>query len=98
MARPTVLGQTFTVDESTELPAVRISQSLAARLDAKPRDLIYVSDSRSWLGGLRSTHAIVAQISALPDAELSIELPPAAYAAVITARRKDRAVTVERLY
>ena len=42
-----------------ELPGVRISQSLADELQAAPGALLYVSDSRAWLGGLRSGHATV---------------------------------------
>lgn len=36
---------------------VRLSQSEMERLAAEPGDLLYVSDARWWLGGLRSLHA-----------------------------------------
>lgn len=36
---------------------VRVSAADAARLDADPGDLVYISDPRAWLGGLRSVNA-----------------------------------------
>jgi SSS family solute:Na+ symporter len=78
------------------LAVVNISQGLAAELRAVPGDLLYVSDTRSWLGGLRSTHAIV---GALIDAEANtVELGPETAAVVIAPRRRGRILSVERLY
>lgn len=37
-------------------PLVRLSGAQLARLAAAPGDLLYVSDQRWWLGGLRSAH------------------------------------------
>jgi SSS family solute:Na+ symporter len=84
--------------EGAELPPVRISSPLAEALRAKPGDLLYVTDTRRWLGGLRSTHAIVGQIADASDRQSTIALGPTALAAVVSPRRKDKPVRVERLY
>ncbi len=39
-----------------EYPIVRLDPADMERLKAAPGDLLYVSDSRWWLGGLRSSH------------------------------------------
>ena len=44
------------------LPEIGLSAGLAVTLEAKIGDLLYVSDTRSWLGGLRSAHGIVGWI------------------------------------
>ncbi|HWP59612.1 MAG TPA: sodium/solute symporter [Candidatus Acidoferrales bacterium] len=46
----------FRVDE-VELPYVRLPQRTMDQLQLAPGDLVYVSDARRWLGGLRSLHA-----------------------------------------
>lgn len=79
------------------LPVVRISAALAEALDAKPGDLVYVTDRRWWLGGLRSAHAIVGE-EAVDDAGLVVELGSGILATVVTPRRKGEPVVVERLY
>ncbi len=43
-------------------PVAYISANVATELTAKEGDLLYISDSRAWLGGLRSTHAIIGGI------------------------------------
>ena len=43
-------------------PVAYISSKVATELSAKEGDLLYISDARAWLGGLRSTHAIVGGI------------------------------------
>lgn len=78
------------------LPLVRISRALAGTLEAKPGDLVYISDTRSWLGGLRSVHAIVGDVTA--EGEPTIEMRPETFAAVVTAKRRTKPVIVERLY
>ena len=44
-------------------PVAYISAKVASELTAKEGDILYISDSRAWLGGLRSTHAIIGGIS-----------------------------------
>ena len=52
---------------------VYISAQLALKLEAKEKDLLYISDPRAWLGGLRSTHAIIGGIKdSLQEDELEI--------------------------
>ena len=55
------------------LPTVRLSRSLAQALGgALVGDLVYVSDARAWLGGLRSGHGIVAAIEDVDGDEIQI--------------------------
>lgn len=79
-------------------PPARLSSSLAAALDVKVGDLVYISDTRWWLGGLRSMHAIVDSIVDADDGKSTVEMDPIALAGIVTSRRKDRPVLVERLY
>jgi hypothetical protein len=65
-------------------------------LDVAPGDLVFVSDIRWWLGGLRSTHAIVGTVTAAPGE--AIELGPSAFDDVVARGRAGRPVRVERLY
>ncbi|MHC4089317.1 MAG: sodium:solute symporter family protein [Planctomycetota bacterium] len=86
------------------LPTVRISRALADAIKARPGDLLYVCDTRWWLGGLHSTHAIVADVAqAQPSGPSShrvllIEMGPQAHASVVRRRRSTCPVLVERLY
>jgi len=81
----------------TQLPVVRLSQTLADALGAAPGDLVYVTDRRWWTGGLHSVHAVVGGID--PKGETAIvELGPQTYSLVVTAARGDRPLVVERLY
>jgi len=50
--------------EDPNAEEISISPQVAHRLAASAGDLVYLSDSRAWLGGLRSVHA---RISALHD-------------------------------
>jgi hypothetical protein len=42
-----------------QLPLVAISMVLAEQMGAGPGDLVYVTDARAWLGGLKASHAMV---------------------------------------
>ena len=75
---------------------VRISSALADALGAKAGDLAYVSDRRTWLGGLRSTHVIIDEI--IPDTAAFIELGPTARKTTIPHRREHQPMRVELLY
>ena len=79
-----------------QLPPVRISSSLAAALEAGAGDLVYVTDARAWLGGLRSAHAIVDAV--FDDDSASIELGATTFDVVVSAGRRERQIVVERLY
>ena len=84
-----------TTDESR--PAVRLSSPLAAALDAKVGDLVYITDTRWWLGGLRSTHAMVHSIKNVEDDQSTVEMEPSVLASVDIYRRSKHPVLVERL-
>ena len=69
---------------TASLPVAVLSPELAAALESKPGDLVYVTDTRGWLGGLRSTHALFDRIDKdLPGK--TIQLGPETYATVVTA-------------
>jgi SSS family solute:Na+ symporter len=79
------------------LPTVQLSPALAEALGAAPGDLLYLSDSRAWLGGLHSAHAIVGGLTAEAGAP-TILMGPTTYAALVPPSREGRPVRVERLY
>ncbi len=80
------------------LPLVRISRGLAEELDAKAGDLVYLTDRRFWLGGLRSTHAVVGEVTGAEGGEAVVETGPGTYSLVVTPRREGKPIVVERLY
>ena len=41
------------------LPVVTLDAGLAGQLNAKVGDLVYLSDARAWLGGLKASHAVI---------------------------------------
>lgn len=51
------------IDEGVEAGRVRVGSSEQERLAADPGDILYVADRRWWLGGLRSTHARLDEVS-----------------------------------
>ena len=85
------------VDERLQLPLVRISSGLAKVIEAEAGDIIYICDSRWWLGGLRSSHA---KISALDgsDTGQTIHLGPSIRERVIVSGRENQPLQVKRLY
>ncbi|MCA9520642.1 MAG: hypothetical protein KC609_06710 [Myxococcales bacterium] len=48
------------IDPEVEIGTAQVSSADRALLAADPGDILYVSDRRWWLGGLRSTHARLA--------------------------------------
>jgi SSS family solute:Na+ symporter len=89
--------ETEQVRDGSDLLLVDLSTGLAEKLDAKSGDIVYVSDKRRWLGGLRSTHAVVGQVREDLDG-LTVELGPTAFDAVAGAKRAQKPVRIERLY
>lgn len=55
-----------------ELDGVRLSQAVADRMSAVIGDLVYLSDSRWWLGGLRSVHSRITEIIPGDSADVNI--------------------------
>jgi SSS family solute:Na+ symporter len=97
-ALPTPTAERAVASDGSERPLVRISRPLADSLAANTGDFLYVTDTRWWLGGLRSTHAVVGEIVDSPDGQSRIELDPATFATVVTRRRAGNPLRVERLY
>ncbi|MBN2798583.1 MAG: sodium/solute symporter [Deltaproteobacteria bacterium] len=77
------------------LPVVHLSASLAAALEAGPQDLIYLSDRRAWLGGLRSSHAIVGEVLDEPGDKVVVG---ASLFAMLVQGRERVPLRVKRLY
>ncbi|MCB1098745.1 MAG: sodium/solute symporter [Verrucomicrobiae bacterium] len=81
-----------------ELPVVSLGQSVSDQLGASPGDLLYVSDSRWWLGGLRSAHVVVGD-TILPGADSeSIGLHSDVYNSIVSKHRNCHSVVIEKLY
>lgn len=78
-----------------QLPAVRVSKILAQKLDAQAKDLVYISDTRWWLGGLRSAHAIIEEVT--EQDEESIQLSDPLHALLLN-KKETGTITVQRLY
>jgi SSS family solute:Na+ symporter len=53
-----------TLRRDKEIQELGISSRVAGLMSAEEGDVVYLSDSRRWLGGLRSVHA---KISAIHD-------------------------------
>jgi len=82
---------------SARLASVALTTSLAESLGGVAAgDLLYVSDRRWWLGGLRSCHVIVAAVEG--DGPPALTLGPTVQEAVISPGRGDEPVRVKRLY
>ena len=89
-AEPSLVGE-------GNLPAVTISKGLAESAQAAVGDLLYVSDRRSWLGGLRSSQAIVSGVDETV-AEDVIWLGNDTFTTVVTSSRTELPVRVRKLY
>jgi SSS family solute:Na+ symporter len=74
----------------------RISSALAALLGVSEGDLLYVSDRRAWLGGLRATHAKV--VSVFDGSEPLIRLCKEATPVVAAGDPTGRVFRVQALY
>ena len=77
------------------LSVVNMSPALAKALGASPGDLVYLSDTRWWLGGLRSVQAKVGEIDSALEGEVVV-LGPKSYRQVITPQRTEMPVLVAR--
>lgn len=97
VARPARLDAEPPLTGEALLPGVRLSPKMAADLEAKAGDLVYVYDRRWWLGGLRSAHAIVQGVDA-PYEDARVVMGPDTYEAVIAKGRGEEMVKVDRLY
>jgi SSS family solute:Na+ symporter len=83
--------------EDLGLPFAWVSSALADEIGGLGvGDLLYVSDARAWLGGLRSGHVLVREIR--PGTSSVIGLGPEVREAVIAPGRKEKPLRVKRLY
>ena len=89
-----IVGEDDGCRGQAQLPVVTVSEQLAAQLSAKPGDLVFVSDSRAWLGGLKASHAVIERVD--------VSLPPTGLVLGPTLLRAvggvERPLRVKRLY
>ena len=97
MAKPSRGAFEIAPTGAAQLPQARLTAALATELGATPGDLIYVTDARSWLGGLHSTHAVIAEETLAGDDKV-IELGPETHDLVVMPKRTGRPLRIERLY
>jgi SSS family solute:Na+ symporter len=76
-------------------PGVQLSASLAALIHASVGDVVYVTDTRAWLGGLNSGHGVVVEVSDGDGSQIGL---PDRLWEIISEGRPDAAVSVQRLY
>lgn len=94
-AHPQLLEQ----DEDPEayFDAAVLSKDLAIELRAQPGDLLFVSDTRWWLGGLRAKHAMVQSINEQVEGH-SIHLTRSTHEAVVAPKRGSETLRIKKLY
>jgi SSS family solute:Na+ symporter len=73
-------------------PELRLPSSALEKLEAEPGDLLYVTDRRWYLGGLRSAHAVASHKRAKKD---RVEVPPEV--AEMLGGKIDRELRVEKI-
>ena len=96
LACPQLVDRCLETAGTGNLALVDISTSLARELEAGPGDLLYISDRRWWLGGLYSAHTVIRAV--FDESKKVIEIDRETSQAVITKKRVDRELLVEKLY
>jgi SSS family solute:Na+ symporter len=96
-ALPRQMAKELPHSKTSQLPTVHLSPAVAERLGAASGDLVYVSDRRWYLGGLRSTHALVGKVD-LNDADAIVELGPQTWSIVVAPSRAKKPLVIDRLY
>ena len=84
-------------DPDIMLPMIKISAGLATAVDAQEGDILYISDARWWLGGLKSGHTRIASIDQ-DDADKTVHLGPNIRSRIISSGREAAQLQVKRLY
>lgn len=79
------------------LPVVYLSQALVKALDARQGDLVYICDTRRWLGGLKATQAIIGDMSGELDGSC-VEMGSETFQRVVSPGRKEKPIRLKRLY
>ena len=75
-----------------ELPVVWPTAALVDALGARAGDLVFLGDARSWLGGLRSAHAVLGEVAVGDSA--AVELDPALWEVVVAPGRDGEEIVV----
>ena len=70
-----VNGLVATIDEKIESDWILLSPATMKTLAAKDGDVVYMSDARWWLGGLRSYHVKAKTKSSLSNSEIAMSTP-----------------------
>ena len=78
------------------LPKVELSKALAGELGVEAEDLLYISDRRGWLGGLRASHAVVGSVNAELDGKRAL-LGPSLMDRVVAPGREGAEFAMRRL-
>ena len=90
------LAEVDPVAASNGLPVAQIGTDVANALGGlQPGDLVYISDPRRWLGGLRSCHAVVGDEAVAPS-EITIGQTP--WTVITRGAPGPVSVRVKRLY
>ena len=85
------------IDPSVQLPLIRVSAGLANAVDAQEGDILYLSDARWWLGGLRSGHGRIGSIDA-DDAGTTVHIGSELQARIVVPNRKGQPLKIKRLH
>jgi len=79
------------------LPVVQVSSGLAKAVGGlKEGDLLYLSDRRAWLGGLRSSHVVVGSV--IDGDTATVSMGPAPWNVVIASGREQTELRIRKLY
>ena len=88
-------GEDETLRGPGQLPTIALSAGAAAALEAEADDLVFVTDDRWWLGGLRASHAVVGEVFEGEAPE--VVLAPVMFEDVV-GTRTEVPVRLKRLY
>lgn len=81
-------------DKSLPIDHIAVTPAMMTRLNAQEGDLVFLEDSRWYLGGLRSNHMKLAAPHALGREVVALSADTAAGAFLL----KDRPVTLEKIF
>jgi SSS family solute:Na+ symporter len=84
--------------ESDGLPPVVVSRALAQSLQAKAGDPIYLTDTRWWLGGLRSAQVRISKVGTADDSAMEAQATQAVLRMVSGGKCQRPNIKVVRWY
>ena len=85
------------VDPNIHLPLIQISGGLAAKVDAQEGDILYLTDARWWLGGLRSGHARIGTVNET-ESGVNVTIGSNLHDRIVVRGRESCELKVKRLY